>query len=572
MSSSEAILRARYRGRADAFWLAREVLDLRLIEREVHGPIFDTIQSFKANQPPQDQFADYDKVPAGGKYQPFLEHMKLPGGRRRLILDPRGHYKTTINIVVHTLQWLLNYPNITLLVVHAKQQIAEDIILEIKEHLVNNRKFRDLYPEYCCGSIKATGSSDRIIVPCRTRIRREPSVGTSSIETIVAGYHYDVIKFSDIVTFENTGTKEAIEKTTRAFGMYRPVLVTPDCWIDVEGTCYDYRDMYNRTMETEDERDPKDRVWRIHVRGCYKKDTGGLPQTFTPKERCLPDLKDKDGNPVPWFPAQFSVHQLEMLRKDPTMPEYQFAAQYKNDPVDTSDDKVFPESFFKTKSANDMRKVPLAYHTTTVDTSETDTARADYCSVMTCGWDNFGRCYVVGLDHGRFSEDVLIDKLFSHNLRWKPLTIGIEETGYVRGLKAGIRRREDLRGTYLPLKFLKRDNQTAKQERIKNTLVPWFKAGEIYWLDSLDALDQAKQEMRSFPKYKDDILDTLADQFQERGWLGRNRTPSVPDVYSSLGDVDDYRRYVKRAIDRAQDDLLARDSSGTDLAEGVYPV
>lgn len=564
------LLRARYRGRRDAYWLAREVLGYKKVEWDVHWPIFKILQHFSV--PPEDEFCIYDRALTGGVYRPYVDAMSLPETRRRMILDPRGHFKTTLNVVVHTIQWLLNYPDVCVLIVHAKQQIAEDILGEVKAHFLQNSILKELYPDYCPKNVRSSGTNERLVLPNRqNKTRKEPSVGTSSIETIVAGSHYDVIKFTDIVTLENSGTREAIKKTIYAFGMYRPVLVTPDCWIDVEGTCYEYTDLYNKTIDDEAKLSPGDRQWSIHVRGCYKKDTGGLPYTFLPEERNLPNLKDENGQPVSWFPAQFPTYQLERMRKDPTIGEYQFAAQMLNNPVDTSSEKIFPDQFFKVKSSEDMRRVPMAYYTTTVDTAETDTSRADFSCILTCGWDSYGRCYVVDMQHGRFDEAQLIEKMFQVFYRWRPMYIKIEETGYVRGLKAGIRRREDLNGAYLPFQFLKRDNQLAKQERIKNTLVPWFRNGEIWWSDNIQELDQAREEFRKFPKYKDDILDCLADQFQDRDWLGKNGAGADrnPGMYSSIGSHDDYTRYVKRAIEKAQDQLIEQPSDPSDM---VYPV
>lgn len=239
-------------------------------------------------------------------------------------------------------------------------------------------------------------------------------------------------------------------------------------------------------------------------------------------------------------------------------------SQMLNDPVDMSSEKPFPDHLFKVKPAEDMRRVPMAYYSTTIDTAETNTARADYSTILTCGWDNYGRCYVVDLQHGKYDDGTLIDKIFQVFARWRPMNIKIEETGYVRGLKYGIRRKEDLTGMYLPLHFIKRDNQQTKQERILRTLQPWFKNGEIYWASDIDDLEAAKSEFRKFPKYKDDILDALADQFQGRDWLGRNNAASNdnPGIFSSVGSEEDFKRYVKKAILKAQDELVENGETG----------
>lgn len=534
---------ARWRGRSDLFWLAREVLNYRDIDDAVHYPIRDIVQQFPV--PDKSLWGNYDKVTASGcRYlKPFLPLQQLPGGRRRLILDPRGFYKTTINVICHTIQWILNYPDITILIVHGKQELAEDILGEVRGHFMTNKVLHDLYPDYVPAP-KDSGNSLKFFVANRTRIQKEPTVGISSPGSVAAGSHYQVIKFTDIVNEQNVLNKEQIQKTITFFGMYRNVLTSPDCWIDVEGTTYDFGDLYSNIIEAESKSKPNDREWRIHVRGAFKKDTGGAPYTFLPEERELRDLVDEHGNKQSWFPAKFPASFLERERKDPTTGEYLFASQRLNNPIDTSENKPFPATLFQKKSRLDMRKVPVAYYTTTVDTAESQNAGNDYSVVLTCGWDSVGRCYVVDARHGKFLPEELIRNVFDVYKRWHPQSIRIEETGYVRGLKTSFRRQEDLTGNYLPFKFIPRDNERSKEERILHTLEPWYKRKEIYFDESLGCLEHFQQELTRFPKGRtDDLIDALADQFIEREWLGRQNARPV--------DSQQYETYFAEAQKRA---------------------
>ena len=130
-----------------------------------------------------------------------------------------------------------------------------------------------------------------------------------------------------MVDATNTGTREQCRKTIQSFSNFRNILVSPDRWIDVEGTCYDYADLYNQMMENQAKLPVQEREWSIHVRGAFKKDTGGRPYTFLPEERELRDLLDASGSKISWFPKKFSVKELESMRKDPTLGETLFACQ-----------------------------------------------------------------------------------------------------------------------------------------------------------------------------------------------------------------------------------------------------
>lgn len=517
---------ARWKARTNLYWLATDVLGYKDISWDVHYPVLNILQKFPA--PPPAERDQYDHVDwTRTNYRPYVPLRELDGPRRRLILDPRGMFKTTINVVCHTVQWILNYPDIAVLIVHAKQEVAEDILGEIKAHFQSNRILRELFPEFCPPENKRDfGTRQKFTVPCRTQSgkkRKEPTVGIASIDTAVAGYHFDVIKFTDVVCLENSGTKEQLAKVAYSFGMYRNVLVKPTDWIDVEGTRYHFQDLYGRIIDSELKKPAAERRWSIHIRGIYKKDTKGKPYTFTPEEMAECDyLRDEAGRYISWFPAWFPVEEMESERKDAATGEFLFASQRLNNPVDTSDEKPFPVKLLRWKSRADMARVPIAYYTTTVDTGETAKATSDPTAIVTCGWDGNGRCYVVDIRHGKMLPDQIINELFLVYVKYQPVTIRIEETGFVRGLKPSIRRREDLAGVYLPFDFIPRDNQVAKQERILNTLQPWYRRGEIIFCDDLACREAIEQELTRFPAGRDDIMDALADQFQSRDWFGRN--------------------------------------------------
>ncbi len=81
---------------------------------------------------------------------------------------------------------------------------------------------------------------------------------------------------------------------------------------------------------------------------------------------------------------------------------------------------------------------------------------------------------------------------------------------------------QQLTGNFLPLNMIKRDNQIAKTERIQNTLQPYYMNKKLVFLDDLKVWKEVEKELRTFPLGKtDDILDTLADIFQDRTWFGR---------------------------------------------------
>jgi len=560
----DKLAEARWRGRTDLLWLAKHVLGYKDVDQEVHGPLADKLQHFTA--PPPHLRHQYDFVgPTEIKYlKPWVPMDSLPEGRRRLILDPRGFYKTTLNVIAHTVQWILNYPDVAILVVHARQETAEEMLSELKSHFVYGRVLRDLYPEYCFRE-KDAGNRTKFTVPNRERKqRKESTVAVASMESSVAGMHCDVIKFTDVVDGTNTATKEQCRKIIYNFNTFKNILVKPTSWIDVEGTCWHQADLYTDIIDKHRRSAVEDRQWSIHVRGVYKKKVKDGRYTFLPEERELDDLLDEKGNKVSWFPAKFPVHELRLMQQDDGEV---FSCQQLNNPV-SSEQQYFPLTLFRTKTPEDLRKVPMAYYTTSVDTAETQKRSSDYSVVLTCGWDAKGRCYVVDARHGKYLPDELISQIFDVYRVWRPRSIRIEETGYVRGLKTSIRRYEDMNGVYLPFAFITPDNQKSKEERIAQTLQPWYKRGEIYFAGpvaegkggGLSCLEHFKVELSHFPKGNtDDLVDALADQFVGKTWLGREvARPQHGEQtgYSQADNDAEVRARLKKLMEKAQADKV----------------
>ena len=118
----------RWRCRTDLEFLAREILGYKDIDRSVHGPVLDVLQKFPYPKN-KEEFEEHDVW--NGKtwrYRPLKDMQALPGDRRVLILDPRGHLKTTINAQSHTIQWILNYPDIAIAIFQSNLEKAELIL------------------------------------------------------------------------------------------------------------------------------------------------------------------------------------------------------------------------------------------------------------------------------------------------------------------------------------------------------------------------------------------------------------------------------------------------------------
>ena len=160
----------RQRGRVDLMFLANDILsppDSRIITRHAHGCIIDHCQKFKGRVE-KISGAKLSKhgTPLVYTSEEACSMWNLEGERDRLLLVSRGFLKTTIHTVAHCIQWILNYPDVRILLCTATEEKAQLIINKIKQHFQFNPVFRWLYPEWCPDAKKVSdwGSSTQIRV------------------------------------------------------------------------------------------------------------------------------------------------------------------------------------------------------------------------------------------------------------------------------------------------------------------------------------------------------------------------------------------------------------------------
>lgn len=536
----------RWRARTDLGYLCREILNYPDVSEEVHAPILDILQRFPI--PNKDEFYANDRITSHGwDYTPIKRMTSLTGGRRVLILDPRGWLKTTINAQAHSIQWVINYPDIAIMIIQSNLEKAEMILGEIKRHFQYNTKFRMLFPEHCPKKlIDDYGTKGKFTTMARGKqiTRKEETFSTSSIDAGTAGIHVDVMKFSDIVEPGNVGTQEQMLSVTKSFYMAENLLVGPNYWIDVEGTRYDFGDCYGEIIEKDRKTPPEIRTWKIHARACYKKDVPG-GEKFTPAELDDPSisfLKDANGKLIPhWHDEErgFTYQHYERKRIDDP---FIFSSQQLNYPRGGIDGRdIFPVNMSypaKISRENFIKNVRVAYYEAIVDTAETKTERSNYSAISIAAFASDGRVYVNEIDHGKYLPSELLERIINlTDLKRTPFTYGpklraikIEETSFTRGLSVALLQHQQLNNKYLPIEFIKRDTQLTKIERIQSTLQPSYMAKRLIFLDDILPWEHLITELKQFPKGKtDDILDTLADIFQNKEWHGREVPRFTPD-------------------------------------------
>lgn len=216
------------RGKRDLWFLASSTLHRvypDLIEA-VHKPMCE----FFVHKNPRQKWLLQDRV------------------KNRLLLAPRGHFKTTINLC-DIIQWMLAFPDITIVLFSGTEELTVRMVDEIKQHFLMNGDFREMYPGWVPQkNLSQFGESGSFTLPNRGQIRREPTLSVTTLKSTRAGSHYDVEKFDDVVTEQNSKTAVLITEINRQWSSTLPLL-NPGGYRDVIGTLYTHECFYSPIIE-----------------------------------------------------------------------------------------------------------------------------------------------------------------------------------------------------------------------------------------------------------------------------------------------------------------------------------
>lgn len=186
---------------------------------------------------------------------------------QRLYLGYRTIYKTTVVTICHSLQLLLNFPNIHIVLCHNKENTSSANLMTIKNLFLSEpeldegtlRILREEYGIYyptsvgklfseCVPKTKEWGNMGEFSLANRTdKNRPEHNIMAVGVDTEITGGHWDIAKKNDLVTEKSVNTEEQIKKTIDwddRFNEGHFTDVTKPLQ-DYEGTRYHFSDMYS---------------------------------------------------------------------------------------------------------------------------------------------------------------------------------------------------------------------------------------------------------------------------------------------------------------------------------------
>jgi predicted phage terminase large subunit-like protein len=516
----------RYKARTDLVWLSNTILGYPDVSERVHSPILEALQKFPGATEFHKTVEDYREAMQGKVlWEPKCKMELLPANpgfeqsRDNLILFPRGHIKTTIVSVAHSIMWILNYPNVRILGTTATETLITSIVLEIRNHFILNDQLRLLFPELCPqakdGKIPEFGNLSGFTCPARDNNNKklgpggkEPTFLATTVGSAITGYHGDVQKTDDAVEKINSSSQTGIDEVIRHAGSMGDLLEKYNSddpekplagWVDMVGTPWDFSDLYQ--------------VRRNFHQAQLDK---GLPAPFNLIVRsAAPNWPD---GPYLW-PERMGYVALKKIEDDPEKGPAQLAAQYLMNPIVAGQgliDDVKQLIWTPEKIMDQLLPRMSLYAALDVAGMEDVKGKDSDFTVLTVGGFANARLYIPFMLYGRPPVEEVIEWIFRvFDVFPQIVKLKIQKQALERVLLATLRREMSKRGRFLPIQAEPADNQHSKKSKIRG-LRPWFQAGNIRFSDSLPYRTAIETEIKGFPKYRhDDILDTLTDLMLE---------------------------------------------------------
>lgn len=451
-------------GRRNLFFFAKGILQYRDMSESCHGPLCEFL----------------DRNPA----------------RFKLVLMPRGHFKTSVATISRVLQQVCVDSEQRILLANETSTNAERFLSAIKSHVLTNRVFRTLYSDIIPKDTKKVRWNNQELEFVRRGFYPEPTIDTIGMTGAMTSRHYTHITIDDPISEEAAKSENVMQDVITRIDKIVSLMVKPEeNTFDLIGTRWAFHDVYSHFIKSYGTKLSR------FIRGAIE-----------------------DGHPI--FPELISLETLAEARG--LMGEYMFSCLYLNNPRNASaqdfnvDDLRFwrwsmdGESVVLVDRKNEIKdiwRVDDLDITTTVDLAPAEKITDDRNAIVTCGVTPDGDAVVLETWAKRCTPLEVIEHLFALKNRFPMRALGIEGVAYQKAFKYFLKAEAERRGTYFNIVELKALGR--KERRIKG-LQPVVGTGHLYVDPTMHLL---RNEMSEFPLGKhDDVLDALAMQLQV--WRG----------------------------------------------------
>lgn len=498
--SSEAIRREMAeRGRTDLYFLAKVILGYSAMTPRAHGALTR-----------------------------FLVQCRW---KRRMVLMPRDHFKTSIATISYAIFRALSDPNIRILIISDTADNASLFLQEIRNHFESNQLLQWLYPDLIPDFRKVKWNDSELTLN-RTATWREPTFMAIGSLGGVESRHFTLIIADDLVTEKHIRSQAEMDKLIHWLGGHEQLL-TSDMLDEVlfvgsrkkKGDAYEHVQEYYGSKEHE----PKSVGPYAERRGAMVIFSRGIIEEG---KRIFPER-------VSW------AYIIRMRTKEPERYHAQLANSPKGTGLNTFDiadlrfytrkgsiiECWYEGKLLHRQSIWSMERIGL------YDPAVSENKRNSKQAMgIICKGDHPFRFLIRSrVDHYDPSEAV--KQLFEWDKRYQPLFWSIEKRAFQASIKYTIAEIANLKT--LPMPVIQEwplegaaNSQWAKGEHIKG-LQPLVREN-LLWIDPKN--QEILDEVEFYPNLRwDDGLDMLSQSL---------------DYWPMLGDEESASRKRESELDR----------------------
>jgi predicted phage terminase large subunit-like protein len=403
----------------------------------------------------------------------------------RLWLIPRGFFKTTILTVTRAVHLQMNNPSIRIAIISAVMANAKSMVVQIGNTYLTNERFRMLFPEYCPKKPLAPETKwteSEIHIPNRGgRPVMEGTFEAFGADSTLTSRHFDHLIVDDLVTRENSTTRDQMQKIKEFYKAIFPLRNDPLTPIDIVGTRWDDGDLYGDL-----EKDPDVEVIKF------------------PSYTTL-----QSGEKIPLWPERYPINELMKIKSGPKMGSYLFSCLYQQDPI-PQEDAVFKERYFQYFTVNpitriltrdDSVSVPIGTCYMAVD-GATEEGKNDYSAIIVGFRDSNDNNYILDTYIKQTDPADLLDIMKEVFLQWSCVKCAAQTAVVEKMLKSFLKKKQKDEKFYLPIEPLKKNTSLNKEFCIKQ-MQPWYE-GKFVWHNEKLRGGILEEQLTRFPKAQHD--------------------------------------------------------------------
>jgi len=413
-----------------------------------------------------------------------IERFLIRPARKKALIIPRNHLKSTFCTIAFSIQQIIKNPNIRILIGNGVWDIARDFLTEIKAQLETSQ-LKYLFGDF----VSARWNADEIIVKQRTKPLKEPTIMTTGVEAETTGGHYDLIILDDLMGLQNSNTPDQRNKVKK-FRRSMINLLEPKGGLLIEiGTRWSLDDCFGEIFEKEM------KYYDVMIKKVVENGKLIFPKKFAQKYDPIRKSWTSTNDPT-------CMDYIEHLKA--SMPLDEYSANYLNEPFSTENQLFKPEMFKYWNQRPEGLYVGMA-----VDLAISEARTADSTAITVVGMDKEWKLYVLDYIKGQWRPSDVVKNIFDMQSRWKPHTLGMETNGFQKTLKLACEEEMRKRKIYFSIEEIRTGPERSKTDRIK-TLEPFYRNGTIFhaaWMKGKDL----ENELQTFPKGRhDDLIDSLS--------------------------------------------------------------